>query len=152
MRISGSRCGRLRRRQEDILRAADIDARTANAYAPLLRSLYPLDLVPAWAVNRLNRLARTTKHFLVDASLVTASLGLSVDGLMRDRDMLERALETFVAARLRLPLSRPFVRVRRHGRRGGCRRDRRRALQDRERFPALLGFPAPHRPLSMTKA
>jgi hypothetical protein len=25
-------------------------------------------------------------------------------------------------------------------------------LQDRERCPALLGLPAPHRPLSMTKA
>ncbi len=81
--------------------AADVDAKTANAYEHLLTNLYLLDLVPAWSVNRINRLARNPKRFLVDPSLVTATLGMSVDGVMRDKDMLGRILETFVAAQLR---------------------------------------------------
>ena len=81
--------------------AAEIDAKTANAYEYLLTNLYLLDLVPAWSANRINRLARNPKRFLVDASLVTATLGMSVDGVIRDKDMLGRVLETFVAAQLR---------------------------------------------------
>ena len=81
--------------------AAEIDAKTANAYEYLLTNLYLLDLMPAWSANRINRLARNPKRFLVDASLVTATLGMSVDGVIRDKDMLGRVLETFVAAQLR---------------------------------------------------
>jgi predicted AAA+ superfamily ATPase len=81
--------------------AAGINAKTADAYEELLSSLFLLDIVPAWSTNRLNRVARTPKRFVADSSLITATLGLSLEGLANDSDMVGRTLETFVVAQLR---------------------------------------------------
>ena len=50
--------------------AAGINKRTADAYARLLSSLYLLDLVPAWASNRLSRVTKRPKRYLTDPALV----------------------------------------------------------------------------------
>lgn len=81
--------------------AAGITRKTAVAYDQLLTNLFVLDSVPAWTTNRLTRLLRAPKRYLVDPSLATAALGLDTLAVMRDGDLLGRILDTFVAAQLR---------------------------------------------------
>lgn len=81
--------------------AAGITRKTAIAYDQLLTNLFVLDSVPAWTTNRLTRLLRAPKRYLVDPSLATAALGLDTLAVMRDGDLLGRVLDTFVAAQLR---------------------------------------------------
>jgi predicted AAA+ superfamily ATPase len=91
--------------------SAGIDRKTFLAYEQLLQNLLVLDVMPAWSTNRLARLARSPKRYLVDPSLATAALRLDVNGVLRDSDMLGRLIDTFAAAQLRpevaLSTSRP---------------------------------------------
>ncbi len=90
--------------------AASIDQRTARDYEQLLLNLMVVDQVPAWATNRLKRLVRGPKRYLVDPALLSGILRVDVDGVMRDGDLLGRALDTFVAAQLRAEI--PTARTR----------------------------------------
>jgi predicted AAA+ superfamily ATPase len=81
--------------------AAGINRRTADAYEQLLRNLFVVEAVPAWTNNRLKRLVRTPKRYLVDPALAILPLGLDVNGVLRDGDLLGRVLDTFVAAQIR---------------------------------------------------
>lgn len=81
--------------------AAGIDRRTAVAYEQLLSNLFVLDRVPAWRSNRLSRLVRGTKRYLVDTSLAGAALRLDTSAVLRDGDLLGRVIDTFVAAQIR---------------------------------------------------
>lgn len=87
--------------------SAGITRKTAVAYDQLLKNLLVLDDIPAWASNRLKRLARKPKRYLTDVGLVVGALGINVDAVMRDGDLLGRTLDTFVASQIRaqLPLS-----------------------------------------------
>jgi uncharacterized protein len=89
--------------------AAEIDRRTAVAYDRLLENLLVLDLVPAWTSNRLARLGRAPKRYLVDPSLMAAALRLDERAVLRDADLLGRLVDTFVTSQLRpeLELSSP---------------------------------------------
>lgn len=84
---------------------AAVDRRTATAYERLLQDLYVLDLLPAWHSNRLKRLARLPKRHVVDTGLVAAALGLDLDAVMRDGDLVGRMLDTFVVSQLRPELT-----------------------------------------------
>lgn len=91
--------------------AADINRRTAQAYEQLLTNLMIVERLPSWRSNRLKRLAKSPKRYVVDPALIAGVLRLDVGGILRDGDLLGRVLDTFVAAHLRaeLPLaqSRP---------------------------------------------
>lgn len=90
--------------------AAGINRKTAIAYDTLLTNLFVLELLPAWASNRLTRLIKTPKRYLVDPSLAGAALGLDPTGVLRDGDLLGRLIDTFAVAQLRPELelnSRP---------------------------------------------
>lgn len=93
--------------------AAAINRRTAVAYDRLLTNLFVLDVVPAWAINRLSRLVRAPKRYLVDPSLAAAALRLDSAAVLRDGDLLGRIIDTFVAAQLRpeveLASSKPLL-------------------------------------------
>ncbi len=93
--------------------AAEIDRQTADAYDRLLRDLLVLDVMPAWTTNRLKRLTRYPKRYLVDPALATGILGLDTSGALRDGDLLGRLLDTFVVAQLRaeLPMCKARVRI-----------------------------------------
>lgn len=95
-----------------IFEAAAIDRRTAAAYERLLSNLFLLDVVPAWFTNRLSRLVKTPKRYITDASLVAAALRIDVRGVLRDGDILGRALDTFVASQLRPELNASGLRPR----------------------------------------
>lgn len=84
-----------------LLRAAGVDGRTAVAYERLLGNLFAVEQVPAWTSNRLRRLSKGAKRYLVDPALLAATLGLDAGAIFRDGDLLGRLLDTFVAAQLR---------------------------------------------------
>lgn len=84
-----------------LLRAAGINHRTALAYKRLLANLFVIDELPAWTSNRLRRLSKAAKRYLVDPALIAAALGLDSGSILRDGDLLGRLLDTFVAAQLR---------------------------------------------------
>ncbi len=81
--------------------AADIDRKTAVAYERLLINLLVLDIVPTWLTNRLSRLVKSPKRYIVDPSLIGAALRLDVRAVMHDGDLLGRLLDTFVASQIR---------------------------------------------------
>ncbi len=84
-----------------LYQAAGIDRKTAIAYERLLTNLLVLDTLPAWMTNRLSRLAKTGKRYLVDPSLIAAALRLDQVAVLRDGDLLGRILDTFVVAQIR---------------------------------------------------
>ncbi|HEX6389919.1 MAG TPA: AAA family ATPase, partial [Solirubrobacteraceae bacterium] len=81
--------------------AAGLARNTAAVYDELLTNLFVLDVVPSWTSNRLRRLSRLGKRYIVDPALVTVALQLDVDAVMADGDLLGRLLDTFVMAQIR---------------------------------------------------
>jgi predicted AAA+ superfamily ATPase len=81
--------------------AAQIDHKTALAYERLLTNLLVLEVLPAWTTNRLSRMTRTGKRYLVDTSLVAAALELNERAVLRDGNLLGRMIDTFVLAQIR---------------------------------------------------
>ena len=84
-----------------IFEAAGITKATAAAYEQLLMRLLVVDQMPAWATNRLKRLVRAPKRYVVDAALITTALRFDTQGVLSDGDVLGRVLDTFVVAQLR---------------------------------------------------
>ena len=81
--------------------AAGINRKTALAYLRLLKNLMVVDELPAWTSNRLKRLIRSPKRYLIDPSLFSGTLGVDTTAVLQDGDLLGRLLDTFVAAQLR---------------------------------------------------
>jgi predicted AAA+ superfamily ATPase len=81
--------------------AAGINRKTAAAYEALLQNLLVLEKQPAWTSNRLSRLVKGPKRYIVDPALACATLGLDRQAILRDGDLLGRLLDTFVMAQLR---------------------------------------------------
>ncbi|MBW3664439.1 MAG: DUF4143 domain-containing protein [Actinobacteria bacterium] len=81
-----------------------------------------LEVAPAWWSNRLKRLVRTGKRYLVDGGLAAAVLGVRVGEVMADGDLMGRSLDTFVAAQLRAELLTPDAGHLHHLRQHGVRR------------------------------
>ena len=86
---------------QTLFMAAGIDRHTAVAYDQLLTNLFVLDMLPAWTSNRLSRLIKTPKRYLVDPALMSAALRLDAPAILRDGDLLGRLLDTFVLAQIR---------------------------------------------------
>jgi predicted AAA+ superfamily ATPase len=84
-----------------IFDAAGVVRDTATEYEQLLTRLLVVDQVPAWTSNRLKRLVRGPKRYVVDAALISAALRLSAQAMLGDGNMLGRILDTFVVAQLR---------------------------------------------------
>ena len=84
-----------------LIDAAGIERPTANAYDALLERLLITERLPAWSSNRLNRLIRLPKRYLVDPAFVGPLLGVDARAVLRDGDLLGRLLDSFVMAQLR---------------------------------------------------
>ncbi len=93
--------------------AAGVDIKTGGVYDDLLTKLFVAEIVPAWAGNRLDRLIKTGKRYVVDTSLMAAAVGATVDTVLTDNDLLGRMIDTFVMTQLRpeVALSRQRVRL-----------------------------------------
>jgi predicted AAA+ superfamily ATPase len=81
--------------------AAGVHRMTGVAYERLLTNLFVLDALPAWTSNRLMRLVRAPKRYLVDPSLVATALDLDLQAMLRSGDLIGRLIDTFVVAQLR---------------------------------------------------
>lgn len=109
--------------EESLREMAGIDTKTARAYQALFQRMFVLDPVPAWFSNRVKRLVKTPKRYLVDPALVAAILGLGREAILFGPDMLGRLMDTFVTAQLRAELAVSDLRPRlyhlreEHGRR-----------------------------------
>jgi predicted AAA+ superfamily ATPase len=88
-----------------LLDAAGLNRKTANAYEQLLVNLLVIERVQPWTSNRLKRLIRSPKRYLIDPALLAGVLGLDAAAILRDGDLLGRVLDTFVAAQLRAELT-----------------------------------------------
>jgi predicted AAA+ superfamily ATPase len=88
-----------------IYETAGVAKATGEAYDQLLRNLLIIDTLPAWWTNRIKRLVRGPKRYLVDPSLALATLRIGLPGLMKDGDLLSRIIDTFVVAQLRAQLA-----------------------------------------------
>jgi predicted AAA+ superfamily ATPase len=86
---------------QTIYGAAGINRLTALEYDRLLTNLFVVDTLPAWTSNRLSRLIQTPKRYLVDPALLASALRLDEAAVLRDGDLLDRVLDTFVLAQLR---------------------------------------------------
>jgi predicted AAA+ superfamily ATPase len=82
-------------------RAAGINQRTAEAYDSLLEDLFITERLPAWSTNRLKRLTRSPKRYVIDTGVWGALLGTSATAMRLDGNLTGRLLETFVAAQVR---------------------------------------------------
>jgi uncharacterized protein len=91
--------------EESLREAAGINTKTAREYQALFQRMFVLDLVPAWFSNRIKRLVKGPKRYLVDPALVASVLGLGRDAILYGPDMLGRLIDTFVAAQLRAELA-----------------------------------------------
>jgi hypothetical protein len=88
-----------------LFEAAGINRKTALAYERLLVNLAVVEAIPAWTSNRLKRLVLSPKRYVVEPALVGTVLGIDVDFVIRNGDLLGRLLDTFVAAQLRAELA-----------------------------------------------
>lgn len=93
---------------------AGVNRLTAQAYERLLSDLFVFDALPAWSHNRLSRLVKGPKRYLVDPSLVGAALRLDEGAALRDGGLLGRIIDTFVAAQLRPEVELSAARPRLH--------------------------------------
>ncbi|SBW29159.1 putative ATP/GTP binding protein [Candidatus Protofrankia californiensis] len=90
---------------ETIVRAANLDRRTVVAYERLMTNLFVLDQIPAWSTQRLQRLVKRPKRYLVDSSLLGAALRATPRAVLRDGHLLGRVIDTFVVAQIRSELA-----------------------------------------------
>lgn len=86
---------------QTLLDTVGIDRSTATSYDTILEQLFVTERVPAWSSNRLNRLVRLPKRYLVDPAFLGPLLGVDARGVLRDGDLLGRLLDTFVLAQMR---------------------------------------------------
>ena len=81
--------------------AAGVSRLTAKAYEQLFADLYVFENIPAWTNNRLSRLTRGPKRYITDSSLIAATLHVDQRAILRNSDLIERILDTFVVSQLR---------------------------------------------------
>lgn len=81
--------------------AAGVTRLTATRYDALLELLMLTEQVAPWSSNRLSRLNRASKRYLVDPSLLGPLLGIDSRAVLRNADLLGRLMDSFVLAQLR---------------------------------------------------
>ena len=84
----------------DLGRDANLNNVTLGRYTDLLRALYLVDMVPAWASNVGKRLIKAPKVLVPDTGLAVHLLGLNSDSLPINRKAYGALLENFVVAEL----------------------------------------------------
>jgi predicted AAA+ superfamily ATPase len=88
-----------------LFRDAGVNSRTASAYDAALTNLALLDSVPAWISNRLKRLTKGAKRYLVDTALAASAADVTEDEIIHDGDLRGRWFDAFAAMQLRAELA-----------------------------------------------
>jgi len=84
-----------------IYRAVGLDRRTHTAYEQLLLNMFIGELVPAWSTNRLKRLVRSPKRYVIDPALMAAAARIGRSDVLDDAGLLGRLIDTFVTSEIR---------------------------------------------------
>ena len=87
--------------QQTLYDAAGINRKTALVYDGLLRDLMVVDELPAWSTNRLKRLSRIPKRYVIDSGLLAGILRVGIDDVFTASNLLGSMIDTFVVAQLR---------------------------------------------------
>jgi len=85
----------------DLASPFQISRPTIRDYVTLLERIFLLDILPPWHSNRISRLIKTPKAHIGDTGVACSLLGLDVQALASDREILGHVLETFVLQELR---------------------------------------------------
>lgn len=96
----------------DLARDANLNNVTLTRYTSLLRALYLVDTLPAWASNVGKRLIKAPKVFLPDSGLAAHLLGVSAERAAQHRALLGPLLENFVVGEIARQLGWSRVRAR----------------------------------------
>lgn len=88
-------------KHETLYKAAGIQYRTAVSFDGLLSDLYVLEMIQSFENNKLMRMVRLPKRYIVDAGLVGTALRRDVRAILADGDLLGRVIDTFVMSQLR---------------------------------------------------
>ncbi len=80
-----------------LARELNIPHTTLTRYVDLLRSVFLLQLVPAWSFDQGPQMAKSAKVFLVDSGLQAELLRLDAKRLIEDGERLSRLAKNFVA-------------------------------------------------------
>jgi uncharacterized protein len=123
---------------QTLANASSINRETAQRFDGLLERLFVTEQVPAWASNRLSRVAGTSKRYLCEPALAAPLLGLDRRSIIRDADICGRMIDSFVAAQLRPELQLGSMPVSMAHLRQGGRREVDLVLERRD--SALLAF------------
>jgi predicted AAA+ superfamily ATPase len=97
-----------------LYQAANVDAKTAAGYEQLLRNLYVLTQVPAWSSNRLSRLTKAAKRYLIDTGLAATAANLTLADILTDPSLTGRFFDAFAATQLRPEVALMFPRPTAH--------------------------------------
>lgn len=97
-----------------IAAAADVNVKTVQRNERLLEDLRIVTSVPPWHSNRISRMVKARKRYVVDPGLGAAVMGIDADAVLTHGDLLGRLLDTFVMAQLRPLLSLAERPVRAH--------------------------------------
>ena len=73
-----------------------ITRQTVSTYFTLLRSIFLIDVLPAWHSNRAKRLIKTPKVHISDSGLAANLMGISSKLLNNDRTLLGHLTESYV--------------------------------------------------------
>ncbi|WP_420623432.1 ATP-binding protein [Candidatus Poriferisodalis sp.] len=104
--------------------AAGISRKTAVAYDRLLADLMVTDDLSAWSTNRLKRMSRAPKRYVIDSGLLAGILRVGIDDVLASGDLIGRFIDTFVVAQLRAEAAASTTRYRlMHLRSGDGRRE-----------------------------
>lgn len=85
----------------DLASTFQVSRPTIRDYLTLLRNVFLVDELPPWHTNRLSRLIKTPKLHLGDSGVACSLLGVTVETLMADRQLMGQLLETFLYQELR---------------------------------------------------
>lgn len=99
-RSHGGRAARLLN-ASDLAGPFQLSRPTIREYVTLLERLFLLDELPAWHGRRLKRLIKTPKLHVGDSGFAAALLGVDSHGMLVERELFGRLLETFVYQELR---------------------------------------------------
>ncbi len=91
--------------------AAGVSRTTGLAYDTTLEALFVHELVPAWFSNRLKRLGKRPKRYLVEPAMLRPLAGVDPRSVLRSADLLGRLMDTFVIAQLRPELEVSMTRA-----------------------------------------
>ena len=78
-----------------------VSRETIHDYLTLLETMFMIDKIPAWHINRSKRLIKTPKLHISDTGIACALMGLRGTALADDRKRFGSLLETFVLQELR---------------------------------------------------